>query len=84
MPDEFIFGTRDDAAHFAKSQGWKEDGRATWVTPEGNCAHFIKCVEQLEAVKPGERVYVLGKPAAGMLRRLEKLGADIVRVGPMR
>jgi len=81
MPaDEFIFGDREAAIRFAKSQGWKEAGRVAWITPNGNCVHFIKFDEQLEAVKRGERVYLLGKPEARILRRLKKLEAEIATV----
>ena len=83
MPsDEFIFGEHEAARHFAKSQGWREAGRVAWQKPDGTAVHFIKFEEQLEAVMRGERVYFIGKPTAGMIRKLQKLEVEITTVMP--
>jgi hypothetical protein len=76
-PDEFIFGDRDAAGRFAKSQGWREAGRVTWQKPDGTVVHFIKFVEQLESVMRGERVYFTVKPTLEMIRKLHKRGAKV-------
>jgi hypothetical protein len=79
MANEFIYAKRDEAIRFAKRKRWKEAGNAAWLKADGTCVHFIAFEEQLEAVQPGERVYVLARLSGVCSKRLKKIGAEIVR-----
>jgi len=80
MPaDEFIFGDRENARLFAKREQWRLVGRASWLKQDGTCVHFVCFMEQLAAVKRGERVYVVGKLDADCARLLKRNGVVVVQ-----
>ena len=48
---EYIFAsTLDEAAVFAKAQGWRKAGRSGFIKPDGTVVHFIFFEGQLDAL----------------------------------
>jgi len=77
--NEYIFGPRGKADQFARDKGWRTEGRASWLKPDGTCVHYLAFEEQLAGIREGERVYVLGKLSSKCATALKKLGAIVVR-----
>ena len=78
MPDEFIFGTRDEALSVAERKQWRPTGRASWVKPDGTFVILVRFPEQLMAIQKGERVHVIGSLDAKCARLLRRKGAVVV------
>ena len=76
--NDFIFGSRENVDGFARAKRWQSNGRASWVTPDGDCVLFLAFEEQLAAVREGERIYIVGKLTLKCERALKKVGAIIV------
>ena len=58
MSTEYIFAaTLDEAAVFAKAQGWRRAGRSGFIKPDGTIVHFIFFEQQLEALPTGAMVH---------------------------
>jgi hypothetical protein len=77
--NEYIVGSRENVDRFARAKRWQAEGRASWITPDGVCIHFLAFEEQLAAVSKGERLYVVGRLTATASRKLKKAGAKIIR-----
>ena len=76
--NDFIFGSRENVDGFARAKRWQSNGRASWVTPDGDCVLFLAIEEQLAAVGAGDRIYIVGKLNMKYRRALKKAGAVIV------
>ena len=69
MRSEYLFASSVTIAdQAARKQGWRPNGRTSWLKVGGTTVYFIAFAEQLAVVPDGATVHVVGKRPAGLRR----------------